>query len=86
MKAKIIISLVFALLIAVFILFNRIPVNVMLFNFTVWKTDLSKIMLWSFFFGVLYAAILAFMGRIKLWKKINEQNAVIDELEDKNER
>lgn len=84
MKSKIIITLIFALLLAVFTLFNQQQADIFFFKFSLLKTRLAIIVLWTFITGAVYAAILAIISQIKLRTTISRQKRLIEELESKN--
>lgn len=84
MKSKIIVTLIFTLLLAVFTIFNRQQVKIFFFNFSLIKTGLATIVFWTFITGAVYAAILAVISQMRLRKIISRQKGLIEELESKN--
>lgn len=86
MKNKIIVTLISGFLLAFFTLFNRQQAGIYFFNIQLFKGPLASIVFWSFIAGVVYAAIIAALGSVKLRKTISRQKNIIEEYEIKNEK
>lgn len=86
MKVKLIITLVFGFLLAIFALLNQHKVGIILAGFHLNDIKLSSLVFWAFVGGAVYSGILAILSGIRLRGIISRQKREIVELKDLNEQ
>ncbi len=80
MKSRLIVSLIFAFLLALFAVFNQHPAKVILLGYHVSAGSLAIVVFFAFLAGTVYCSILGILGGIKLRGVITAQKRQLKDL------